>query len=77
MSDATSERVRGHALEWEGAAMVWWDDGEGGGHWRGYHGAAGAARCTCGGRSPDLPSDGARKRWHRRHKADVLARSAP
>lgn len=34
----------------------------------------GSARCSCGAESPSLPTTAARQRWHRQHKADVLAR---
>jgi hypothetical protein len=30
-------------------------------------------RCSCGELSPPLPSDGARKRWHRAHKEAIVA----
>lgn len=35
---------------------------------------SGVGRCSCGETSAALPSKAARKRWHRSHKADVLAR---
>lgn len=31
----------------------------------------GHARCSCGAESEHLPSQGARKRWHAAHKAEV------
>lgn len=33
--------------------------------------------CTCGARSDDLPSNSARKRWHKEHVAEVKAGCAP
>ena len=33
-------------------------------------------RCECGERAPTLPSDAARKRWHREHKEAVRAARA-
>lgn len=27
--------------------------------------------CSCGEQSPELPSDNARKKWHRNHKNDI------
>lgn len=71
----TSERVSGHTLRNEGAAFerrdghhyrinVWSTFGDGYG------------LCSCGARSPILSSGGARKRWHREHKAEILASDA-
>jgi hypothetical protein len=33
--------------------------------------SSGRALCECGEKSPELDSDGARKRWHRQHKEQV------
>jgi hypothetical protein len=33
--------------------------------------AVGHTYCSCGARSPELPSDNARKRWHREHKDEI------
>lgn len=33
--------------------------------------AGGHARCSCGAESGHLPSQGARRRWHDAHKAEV------
>lgn len=61
----TSERVSGHTLRYEGAPI------EKGGAWT--TGGSGRAGCSCGAKSPVLDSGGKRKRWHREHKAEVLA----
>ncbi len=61
-------RVRGHTLLSEGAAFTA----------KGYrHGCTGAGRCMCGAASPILPSDNARKAWHREHKQAVLDQRGP
>lgn len=36
------------------------------------HDLAGVGVCHCGAKSGPLPSDAARKRWHREHKAEVF-----
>lgn len=33
----------------------------------------GHGKCRCGALSPELPTTAARKRWHKQHKAEVLA----
>lgn len=48
--------LKGHALLFEGRAKYC---------------DKGVARCQCGEHSPALFSDGARKRWHREHKAAI------
>jgi hypothetical protein len=63
-----SPRLAGHGLRWEGR---WYDIASG----RTFNGP-GYARCSCGTRSPDLPSTTARKRWHREHK-DAVRAGAP
>ncbi len=55
-------RVPGHGLLFEGRVANGWSFGTG----------PGRARCSCGKRSPDLPSTAARQRWHRQHKRAVL-----
>lgn len=70
----TSKRVPGHTLRHEGAPH----DTTGrriGSYWR--TGSTGAARCSCGQQSDDLPSAAARKAWHRQHKLDVLTGNTP
>lgn len=59
-----SRRLAGHGLFWGGKA----DHPTG----RAYCGL-GPALCECGERSPDLPTNNARKEWHRGHKAEKLA----
>lgn len=70
-SSATSARVSGHALWYEGAPHD--DNGRRIG-WQGTHGE-GRGVCTCGARSEVLPSGYQRKRWHREHKAAVLSQN--
>jgi hypothetical protein len=38
-----------------------------------YRIRVGPTRCTCGNESPSLPSDNARRNWHRGHKEAVRA----
>ncbi len=57
--------IKGHGLDHEGATT----DRLG----NPYHGAFGPGECQCGAKSPPLPSDNARKAWHREHKATVEA----
>ncbi len=46
--------------------------------WLAAHDVAGVGICRCGAVSDPLPSDAARRRWHREHKLAVLAgRVAP
>jgi hypothetical protein len=40
-------------------------------YWYSAHDVNGVAVCRCGAVSPPLPSNAARKRWHKAHKADV------
>jgi hypothetical protein len=71
MSEQSSKRVSGHTLRHEGGAHFsagdrkWHDTG------------VGCGKCSCGALSEVLTSDYARKRWHREHKAAVLAESPP
>ncbi len=55
--------VKGHSLLFEGKTpgAIRWTGGEGPG------------KCSCGVLSPSLPTTGARQRWHKEHKAEVLA----
>ena len=55
--------VKGHALLFEGEAL---------GN-RFNRTGPGVGGCTCGVHSEELPSRAARKRWHKEHKAGVLA----
>lgn len=59
-------RLAGHAMSWEGQAL----DSTGRFADRNSR-SAGRTRCECGQWSPELPSNGARKRWHREHKTAV------
>lgn len=56
--------IRGHALLHEGRTKVGYFHLDNG---------FGPASCECGVESPDLTSTAARKRWHKEHKAEVLA----
>lgn len=69
---ATSARVPGHTLWYEGAPHD--DNGRRRG-WQGTHGQ-GRGVCSCGERSDVLTSGYQRKQWHREHKAAVLAAQA-
>jgi hypothetical protein len=53
-------RLAGHELRHEGRIY--------GGYGVGYVNGPGKTMCTCGARSPELPSTTARKRWHTEHK---------
>jgi hypothetical protein len=61
-----SFRVAGHSMPHEGQALD-----ERGSVRRDYH-RDGKTRCECGEWSPALPSNGARKRWHRDHKNQIF-----
>jgi len=58
-------RLPGHELRHEGRLY--------GGYSVGYINGPGKTRCSCGEKSPELPSTRARKQWHRDHKNDVRA----
>lgn len=67
-------RVKGHALISEGAAYQ--DDPtafakKGRVAWSTIAGK-GYGLCQCGAQSPILGSAGARKAWHRKHKAELM-----
>ena len=63
-------QIRGHGLQSEG--KPYGDSGEGG--WMHlYQRHVGVGLCSCGATSEVLASDAARKRWHREHKAAVVA----
>lgn len=64
----TSTQLRGHGLRAEGAAFT----AAGLRRYPGRGGGPGHAKCACGARSPELPSQGARQRWHRDHKLAIL-----
>lgn len=51
--------VKGHTLSMEGQPLGYARSGIG------YGG------CSCGARSEELPSNAARKRWHKKHKEEV------
>lgn len=38
-----------------------------------FHDPRGVGGCSCGAISPPLPSNAARKRWHKAHKAEIVA----
>lgn len=63
-------RVSGHELVDEGAPFSL----DGWAYWprRG----TGHGKCRCGLLSPELPSEAARKRWHRQHKEEVLRKQS-
>lgn len=67
---ATSQRVKGHTLEHEG-----WPHSTDGQRFWGSELAAGwgCGMCSCGALSNQVQGNAARKRWHREHKAEVLA----
>ncbi len=59
-------RVPGHMLRDSGRIWVGWPLLR-------YSYGPGYGVCSCGERSPDLPSTAARQRWHRQHKEALLA----
>lgn len=61
--------IRGHALQYEGRAVVW--DDEFPGYLRLLYASQGSAACECGTHSPVLPTTAARQRWHAVHKDEV------
>lgn len=63
-------QIPGHGLQAEGRAYG--DNGNGG--WTRIMVGDGVGLCSCGDTSEVLPSDAARKRWHKDHKADAVAR---
>lgn len=63
-----STRLAGHGMPYEGQALAM---RTGGVEVRRDQRTAGQTRCECGEWSPVLPSNGARKRWHRDHKIQV------
>lgn len=66
----TSQRIKGHTLVAEGDPH----DRFGIPTWTYGGPVTGSGRCRCGVQSEPLPTTAARKRWHREHKAEVLAR---
>lgn len=60
-----ANRLAGHTLPNEGAIR----DGI-------YIVTVGSTRCSCGIESPVLPSDNARRKWHRDHKDTIRAQEA-
>lgn len=64
-------RVKGHYLIGEGESFF----GDGSRIW-GRRSGMGCGKCSCGALSEKLPSDAARKRWHRQHKEEVLKEGA-
>ena len=67
MAERRNTRLAGHALRSEGKPC----EPVPGGGWCRRRGWLGRALCECGERSPDLGTDGARKRWHAEHKQAV------
>lgn len=59
-----ANRLSGHELRNEGRI---------GGY--GMSNGSGPTKCSCGQKSPVLPSTGARKKWHREHKDQIRATS--
>ena len=65
-------RVAGHSLLWDGAPHN--DQGQRIAHvYLMEKGGEGRGKCSCGTLSDVLPSKGARQRWHKEHKAEVVA----
>ncbi len=63
-------RLPGHTLANEGRIYEIYEGGI-------YRVNVGSTRCSCGEESPVLPSDNARRVWHRDvHKAGLAAREA-
>lgn len=60
-----TNRLAGHTLRYEGAAYR--PDG----YLAIRNQRKGHGACSCGALSPELPSNYARKRWHREHKDTI------
>jgi hypothetical protein len=73
----TSTRLPGHGLLSEGLPYEWRqgdEDDKPSWHRTGRWEHTGHGVCSCGAASPvALNTNGARKRWHRDHKAEVRA----
>lgn len=68
----TSTRLPGHGLLREGMPYTLF-----GGEWTEVRSAwVGRGRCSCGAFSDYLPSNNARKRWHRDHKDEIRRATA-
>lgn len=72
----TTQRVTGHTLRNGGAPHVVSETGQTVRVWNGYGGVGGYGRglCSCGALSDLLDSAHQRKKWHREHKAEALAK---
>lgn len=57
-------RVKGHGLAWEGKTREQWIYSSGDPVCIGH--------CSCGEKSPVLPTTSARQRWHAAHKQAIL-----
>ena len=66
MSNKGKTLVNGHTLKREGQPH------DNNGVWRGRGYWEGRGKCSCGALSDVLSTHSARKRWHKRHKAEVL-----
>lgn len=66
--------VKGHGLISEGAGYPPGTEARSAlaRYWGTFHEPAGVGLCRCGATSDPLPSNAARKRWHREHKQAVL-----
>lgn len=66
--------VKGHGLINEGTGYEpgWPPEAYLRRFWTMAHDRGGVAVCWCGAISDPLPSDAARKRWHRDHKANLM-----
>lgn len=72
----TSTRLPGHGLRDEGKPFE--DDGRGNTRRADIYGEPdGFGLCSCGARSGVLGLDADRKRWHKAHKDEIRAPSAP
>lgn len=67
---STTALVKGHTLRFEGQAF----DANG---YKASKQSLGYGKCSCGALSDELDSNAARKRWHRAHKAEVIAAQRP
>lgn len=70
----TSTRLAGHGLLSEGRPYeLRQGDEEGASSWHRTHWreSEGCGVCSCGAFSGPLPTNGARKRWHRDHKDQI------
>jgi hypothetical protein len=78
MSDTPMKPIKGHGLVNEGVGYPPTELPETilRRYWCMYHDQNGVALCRCGAVSDPLPSNAARKRWHREHKRQIAEASA-